>query len=198
MDNNKIIKKEDVILNIPPDKDKLLKMNYEELKEHTLKLNIPRETIESIKDEDKGKIFMINECLRLQPPFPQLIKPVIISEENELDTMKKKITGRYVKHIKGKDNKYSHSEITIESYFENLQQVDISRENKRILLKSIDDEVSNLDLTNYNSKESIMEFACNNGKSNGEKRRRAIALQRKLITEGYNRHRITHHEISVY
>ena len=198
MNTNKIIKREDVILDTPPDRETLMKLDYDSLKTHTLKLNVSRETIENIKDDDKARIFMINECLRLQPPFPQLVNPVIINVKHDLEDMKKEIIGKYVKHIKGKDGKYSHSEITTESYFERWQQRDINCENKTKLLKEIDDEVSNLNLEDYNNKEAIMKFACNNGKSSGEKRRRATTLQKRLLSEGYQRHRITNHEISVY
>jgi hypothetical protein len=198
MNSNKIIKKEDVILDTPPDRETLIKMDYDSLKTHTLKLNVSRETIDNIKDVDKEKIFMVNECLRLQPPFPRLVNPVIISVKHDLETMKKEITGKYVKHIRRKDEKYSHSEITTESYFVRLQQKDIDCENKKELLKNIDDEVSNLNLEDYKEKEAIMKFSCNNGKSSGEKKRRATSLQKHLLSEGYQRHRITNHEISVY
>lgn len=198
MNTNKIIKKEDVILETPPDRETLMKMDYESLKIHTLKLNVSRETIENIKDEDKEKIFMVNECLRLSPPFPQLVNPVIISEEHDLENMKKIITGNYVKHIRGKDGRYSHSECTTESYIVRLQQRDIDCETKTNLLKSIDDEVSGLNLEDYKTKEEIMKFACDNGKSSGEKKRRATSLQKSLLSEGYNRHRITNHEIAIY
>ncbi len=198
MNTNKIIKKEDVILETPPDRETLMKMDYESLKIHTLKLNVSRETIENIKDEDKEKVFMVNECLRLSPPFPRLVKPVIISEEHDLENMKKVITGNYVKHIRGKDGRYSHSECTTESYIVRLQQSDIDCETKTKLLKSIDDEVSGLNLEDYKMKEEIMKFACDNGKSSGEKKRRATSLQRRLLSEGYNRHRITNHEIAIY
>ena len=199
MDTNKIIKKEDVILDTPPDMEKLMKMDYDSLKTHTLKINVSRETIENIKDDDKARIFMINECLRLQPPFPQLVNPVIISEEHDLETMKKIITGEYVKHIRRKDNKYSHSECTTESYIVRLQQRDIDCDNKANLLKNIDNEVSNLNLEDYKTREAIMKFACDNGKSSGEKKKRATSLQKRLLREGYNnRHRITNYAISVY
>ncbi len=198
MDSNKIIKKEDVILDTPPDRETLMKLDYDLLKTHTLKLNVSRETIENINDEDKEKVFMVNECLRLQPPFPRLVNPVIINVKHDLETMKKEIIGKYVKHIKMKNGKYSHSEITTESYFERLQQKDIDCENKKALLKNINDEVSNLNLEDYKEKEAIMKFSCNNGKSSGEKKRRATSLQKRLLREEYQRYRITNHEISVY
>lgn len=199
MNTNKIITRENIIYDTPPDMEKLKKLDYDSLKTHTLKLNVSRETIENIKDDDKARIFMINECLRLQPPFPQLVNPVIISEEHDLETMKKVITGKYVKHIRGKDNKYIHSECTTESYIVRLQQRDIDCENKTKLLKNIDDEVSSLNLEDYKTREAIMKFACNNGKSSGEKKKRAISLQKRLLSEGYNnRHRITNYAISVY
>ena len=97
--------------------------------------------------------------------------------------MKREIIGKYVKHIRGNDGKYSHSEITTESYFERLQQKDIDCENKTKLLKEIDDEVSNLNLEDYKEKEAIMKFACDNGKSSGEKKRRATSLQKRLLSE---------------
>lgn len=199
MDTNKIITRENIIYDTPPDMEKLMKMDNDSLKTHTLKLNVSRETIENIKDDDKARIFMINECLRLQPPFPQLVNPVIIREEHDLEAMKKVITGKYVKHIRGKDNKYSHSECTTESYILRLQQRDIDCDNKTKLLKNIDDEVSSLNLEDYNTKEAIMKFACDNGKSSGEKKKRATTLQKRLLREGYNnRHRITNYAISVY
>ena len=199
MNTNKIITRENIIYDTPPDMEKLKELDYDSLKTHTLKLNVSRETIENINDEDKARIFMINECLRLQPPFPQQVNPVIISEEHDLETMKKVITGKYVKHIRGKDNKYSHSECTTESYIVRLQQRDVDCDNKTKLLKNIDDEVSSLNLEDYKTKEEIMKFACDNGKSSGEKKKRATSLQKRLLREGYNnRHRITNYAISVY
>ena len=199
MNTNKIITRENIIYDTPPDMEKLKGLDYDSLKTHTLKLNVSRGVIENINDEDKARIFMINECLRLQPPFPQLVNPVIISEEHDLETMKKVITGKYVKHIRGKDNKYSHSECTTESYIVRLQQRDVDCDNKTKLLKNIDDEVSSLNLEDYKTKEEIMKFACDNCKSSGEKKKRATSLQKRLLREGYNnRHRITNYAISVY
>jgi hypothetical protein len=197
MNTNKIITKETVVIDTPPDRETLLKMDYDTLKENTLKLNVSREEID-ITDEDKGKIFMINECLRIRPPFPQLVKPVIIGIEHDVEKMRKKITGKYVKHVCEQNGKYSHSEITTESYYEKLQRADIDCREKENLLKSIKDEVSVLNLDEYKTKKSIMKFACDNGKSNVEKRRRAEALQRHLLDNNYGRHRITTYDISIY
>ena len=83
MNTNKIITRENIIYDTPPDMEKLKGLDYDSLKTHTLKLNVSRGVIENINDEDKARIFMINECLRLQPPFPQLVNPVIISENGE-------------------------------------------------------------------------------------------------------------------
>ena len=118
------------------------------------------------------------------------IPPVLIGEEYDIPNMVKMVTYRYVKHIykdktEGKVTfkRYSHSIITVEKYKTLLTNEEIRGQEKKDLIKSIEDEVSELDLSKFKTKKSIMKFACDNGKSNTERRRRAVILQKKLIEE---------------
>ena len=71
----------------------------EELLKECIRLNVPREQYEASNDEDKNRIFMINEILRLNPPIPKNEKPTLIDSEYDESTMTKTNTMKYVKHI---------------------------------------------------------------------------------------------------
>ena len=201
MNTNKIISSEQVILETPPDENTLKTYSMEKLISECNRLNIPREQYEASNDEDKNKKFMVNEILRLEPPFPLTQKPVLVNSVYEESTMTKKNTMKYVKHIVI-NGKYQHSVITTESYNLPLTKRELDIRRKNNLLNSIRDEISNLNLDEYKSKEDILKFACENGKSSGEKYRRASLLNEAVINhmrgEKFVRLRITHFDISVY
>ena len=117
------------------------------------------------------------------------------------------------------NGKYQHSVITTESYQLPLTERELDIRRKNNLLNSINEEISKLDLNDYLTKDSVMKFACDNGKSSGEKRLRVNALlksiqpllneklQRELseynskgnkIKPRYEHIRITNYDISVY
>tara|TARA_B100000683_G_C12332206_1_gene491067 strand:- start:196 stop:807 length:612 start_codon:yes stop_codon:yes gene_type:complete len=203
MNDNKVISSEKIILETPPDISVLNKYDKDKLIGECNRLNIPREQYEASNDEDKNRKFMISEILRLEPPIPKIQKPTLINSEYDETTMTKTNTMKYVKHIIN-SGKYSHSIITTESYKLPLTQREIDIQNKNNLLNSIKDEISGLNLDDYKNKNDILMFACDNGKSNGEKYRRASLLSQSVIehmreNDKYIRpRRITHFDISVY
>ena len=68
MNNNTIISKETVVLDTPHDINTLKTYSYDELLSMCQKLGIQRESYENILDDDKRKVFFINEILRVNPP----------------------------------------------------------------------------------------------------------------------------------
>ena len=198
MNNNKVISSEEVVFETPPGPEDLRKMDLDELKMEAINLGISREAIENIKDDDKKKVFLINEILRIRPPVPSNLQPVLLSEEFDESKFEKKMTFKYVKHLFNKAKEYQKSIISVESYIVTLQYSEINCQTKNNLLKSINLEVDNINLDDHSSKQNILEFACNNSKSNTEKRRRATALQKRLLANNYKRHRITTFDISAY
>ncbi len=227
MDNNKIISKETIVLETPPNATKLKEMKDDELKNMCKSLQIPREQYEG-NDEDKNRIFMINEILRLKPPVPPIERPVLIESVYDEEKMTKTLTFRYLKHIM-ENKEYKHSVKTLESYIEPLYQWELNNKNKDNLVNSIREEVSELELSEYLTKESVLDFACNNGKSSGEKHKRVNVLlnaiqpllkekleselqeyekdkyikndtgtKKKNIKPKYNHIRVTNYDISVH
>ena len=222
MNNNKIISKEIIVLDTPPNATKLKAMKDDELKTMCKSLQVPREQYEG-KDEDKNRIFMINEILRLRPPVPPIERPVLIESVYDEEKMVKTLTFRYLKHVM-ENKEYKHSVKTLESYREPLYQWELNIRSKENLVNSIQNEVSGLNLDEYLTKESVLDFGCNNGKSSGEKRKRVNVLlkaiqpllkeklqdelkdyekdkhnsSRKNIKPKYNHIRITNYDISVH
>tara|TARA_Y100000389_G_C17393828_1_gene481429 strand:- start:4 stop:558 length:555 start_codon:yes stop_codon:yes gene_type:complete len=163
---------------------------------------------------------------------PVFTPPVLINTEYDIPKMKKTLTLKNIKHVyKDKSEGkmtikvYSHSYIFVHKYTDPMTQAEINKMERDKLIKSIEDDISGLELSEFKTKESIMKFACDNGKSNGEKRLRSTTLQKvlqqkqdeyyyeqlKLADEGnkkryqrmndkilYPRHRITTQEISAY
>ena len=118
---------------------------------------------------------------------PVYMAPSVESVEYDRGNMKKIIVLKNVKHVykdksEGKMTikEYSHSIVTREKYKVQLEQSELMRLEKEDLEESIKEEISNLNLDDFKTKESIMKFGCNNGKSNGEKRKRMVILQKHL------------------
>jgi len=146
---------------------------------------------------------VLSDCVE-ERTNPTYEAPVLINEEYDEPTMTNFKTFRIVKNIyKDKvDGKlsvkvYSHTVITGERYGSRLHSYELQLRDKNNLLNSIEEEVSRLNLADYKTKESIMKFACDNGKSNGEKRKRSVILQEHLQGIGY-RVRVTTKDISAY
>ena len=137
---------------------------------------------------------------------PPIIQPVLESVEYDRENMEKTMIIKNTRHIykdksEGKMTikEYSHSILTREKHIFKLGQSELMRLEKEDLLNCIADEVSNLNLEDYKTKESIMKFACDNGKSNGERRKRVVILQKVLQgLDDFPRHRITTEDISHY
>ena len=201
MNKNTIISKETVVLETPPDINTLKTYSYDDLLSMCQNLGIQRESYENIRDDDKRKVFFINEILRVNPPIPQNVKPVLLNSELDESTRINKNTYRYVKHV-FQGNEYKNTIITEEAYNIPLSQRDIHIRDKNNLINSINEEISSLNLNEYKTKEDILKFACDNNKSSGEKYRRASMLNSAVIDhmkgEKFIRPRITHFDISVY
>jgi len=202
MNNYKVISSDKIVLEVPPDENILKTYNKEELLKECIRLNVPREQYEASNDEDKNRIFMINEILRLNPPIPKNEKPTLIDSEYDESTMTKTNTMKYVKHIIN-NGKYSHSIINTESYKLPLTQKELANRDKENLLNNIRNEINLINVDEYKTKDDILRFACENGKSSGEKYRRACILNQLVIenmknNKNFVRPRITHYDISVY
>ena len=201
MDNNTIISRETVVLETPPDENTLKTYSYDELLSMCQKLGVQRESYENILDDDKRRVFFISEILRVNPPLPRNMKPVLLNSELDETTMTKKNTFKYMKHIV-RDGKYQNTISTHESYKTPLSPRDLHLRDNNNLVNSIKEVISSLDLDEYRNKEDILKFACDNNKSSGERYKRASMLNSAVINhmkgEKFTRPRITHFDISVY
>lgn len=118
---------------------------------------------------------------------PVYMSPSVESVEYDRENMKKIMILQNTRHVyKDKDEgtmtikEYSHSIITREKYKVQLEQSELMLLEKEDLINSIKEEISNLNLDDFKTKESILKFGCENGKSNGEKRMRMVILQKHL------------------
>ena len=118
---------------------------------------------------------------------PVYMPPSLESVEYDRENMKKTIILKNVKHVykdktQGKMTvkEYSHSVVTREKHTVQLEEKELMGLEKEDLLNSIKEEVSALNLDDFKTKESILKFGCENGKSNGERRLRMVVLQRHL------------------
>ena len=92
---------------------------------------------------------------------------------------------------------YKHTRILTEVATQSLLQSDIDHSRMKELQKSIDADVKMLVLSQMESRDDILKFACKPGLSNTEKKRRAIALQKALVKRDI-RCRITTEDIRNY
>jgi len=118
---------------------------------------------------------------------PVYMPPSVESVEYDRENMKKTMILKNIKHVyKDKSEGkmtikgYSHSVVTREKHTVQLEEKELMGLEKEDLLNSIESEVSNLNLDDFKTKESILKFGCDNGKSNGEKRKRMVILQKHL------------------
>lgn len=118
---------------------------------------------------------------------PVYMPPSLESVEYDRENMKKTMILNNVKHVykdktQGKMTvkEYSHSVVTMEKHTVQLEEKELMGLEKEDLVNSIKDEISNLNLDDFKTKESILKFGCENGKSNGEKRKRMVILQKHL------------------
>ena len=58
----------------------------------------------------------MNEILRIRPPVPRTIKPVLLSEDLDEPKFEKKVTYKYVKHLFNDAKEYQKSIVSVESY----------------------------------------------------------------------------------
>jgi hypothetical protein len=118
---------------------------------------------------------------------PVYMAPVVESVEYDRENMKKIMILQNTRHVyKDKDEgkmtskEYSHSTVTREKYKVQLEEKELMGLEKEDLINYIKEEISNLNLDDFKTRESILKFGCNNGKSNGEKRKRMVVLQKHL------------------
>lgn len=118
---------------------------------------------------------------------PVYMSPSVESVEYDRENMKKIVILKNIKHVyKNKSEGkitikgYSHSIVTREKHKVQLEEAELMRLEKEDLENSIKEEISNLNLDDFKTKESILKFGCENGKSNGEKRKRMVILQEHL------------------
>jgi len=205
--NKKVVSTEKVILEVPPNREELSKMDHSEresgdsdLMVKAMSIGVNRSQIEGINDIDKQKRFMIDEILRLDPPFPKRTQPVLVNTKYHPDSMEKMVSFKYVKHIIT-GGIYSHSIISIEEYKLPMENRELDNYTKNCLEDSITKEINSLNINDYNSKQAIMNFACGNATSSGEKRTRMVMLQNHLknqLGSDYKHRRITNFEISTH
>ena len=201
MDNKKLISKEVVVFEHPPTRDELKNKTHDELFQHLVDIGVSRAQLETISDKDKRKSYMIDETLRLEKPYPKIFKPVLMDVKLDINNSEKIMRYKYIKHLYtgDKENRsYNNSVVSIEEYKMPLQVKDIMNNEKECLINDIQNEISKLNLDEWNKKSQIMKFACDNGKSNTEKKLRAVELQKVLVENNYKRYRITNFDISVY
>ena len=134
--------------------------------------------------ENKQEIISKEETTYDKPVY---MAPSVESVDYDRENMKKTLIFKNVKHIykdktQGKMTvkDYSHSIVTNEKKIVKLEEKELMGLEKEDLLNSIKNEVSNLNMDDFKTKESILKFGCENGKSNGEKRLRMIILQKHL------------------
>jgi hypothetical protein len=116
-------------------------------------------------------------------PTPSVLIKEVYDEKSMLKTRTTYNVGHIFKDkLEGKrtTKEYSHTNITVEEYKIPLRVKDIQNKRKADRITLVGDEVSRLNLDEFKDKASIMKFACDNGKSNGEKRLRATVLQKAL------------------
>ena len=118
---------------------------------------------------------------------PVYMPPSVESVEYDRENMKKTMILKNIKHVyKDKSEGkmtikgYSHSVVTREKHKVQLEEKELMGLEKEDLLNSIESEILNLNLDDFKTKESILKFGCDNGKSNGEKRKRMVILQKHL------------------
>ena len=114
-------------------------------------------------------------------------KPVIIDVDYNLSSGIKQVTYEKEKHLfnnsgeKGKMKEYKETSITQEQYPETITEHEKKCLTKRDLVAGIDKEVDNLNPKDFTSKGDILKFANGPGYiSNTEKKRRAVALMKKV------------------
>jgi len=114
-------------------------------------------------------------------------KPVIIGVDYNRGSGIKKVTYEKEKHLfndsdeKGKKNEYRGTSITQEQYPETITEHEKKCLTKRDLVAGINREVNNLNPKDFTSKKDILAFAEGPGYiSNTEKKRRAVALTKKV------------------
>lgn len=202
-----VVSKEEVVLPVPPNREELSKMDHSEkesgdseLMIKAMSLGVNRSQVEGINDIDKQKKFLIEEILRLDPPFPRPTQPVLVDTNYHIEEMNKTVTYKYVKHITI-GGKYSHSIISNEKYKEAMSNHELDIIAKNHVEDSITNEIKNLNIDDYiNNKNNIIKFACDNAKSNTEKKKRMIMLQNylKSINSDCKHYRIINQEIASY
>ena len=116
-------------------------------------------------------------------------QPVVTNVEYDMEKGIKHVTTRKEKHHyddpteKGASKKYKKTVLTEERFPVTIQQHEIDSMQKSELMENIQKEVEALDLDTIKSKEDILKFAKGSDgifRSNTERKRRAVALLKRL------------------
>ena len=102
---------------------------------------------------------MIDETLRLEKPYPKLFKPSLMDVRLDMDNNEKIMRYKYIKHLYSGDKEnrsYNNSVVSIEEYKMPLQVKDIMNNEKECLINDIQNEISKLNLDEWNKKSQIL------------------------------------------
>ena len=130
----------------------------------------------------------LHHCTRLEGVKPTS-QPVVTNVEYDMHKGVKYVTTKKEKHHyddpkeKGSVKKYKKTVITEEQFPETISQHELDCMEKNKLMENIQKEVDEVDLDTIKNKEDILKFANGNDgvfRSNTEKKRRAVALLKRL------------------
>lgn len=130
----------------------------------------------------------LHHCTRLEGVEPAK-QPVVTNVEYDMEKGIKYVTTRKEKHHyddpkeKGASKKYKKTVLTEERFPETIQQHELDSMQKNELMENIQKEVDEVDLDTIKNKEDILKFAKGTDgifRSNTERKRRAVALLKRL------------------
>ena len=130
----------------------------------------------------------LHHCTRLEGVDPTK-QPVVTNVDYDMQKGIKNVTTKKEKHHygdateKGASKKYTKTVITEEQFPETITQHELDCMEKNELMDNIQKEVDEVDLDTIKDKDDILKFANGNDgvfRSNTEKKRRAVALLKRL------------------
>lgn len=130
----------------------------------------------------------LHHCTHLEGVDPTK-QPVVTSVNYDMHKGVKHVTTRKEKHHygdateKGASKKYTKTVVTEEQFPETITQHELDCKEKNELMNKIQKDVDKVDLNTIKDKNDILKFAQGNDgifRSNTEKKRRAVALLRRL------------------
>ena len=181
---------------------KTIPANEKEAKEYGFTDEQVKAFVEASKNGDRGVPFQVSinqailekvpkqlhHCTRIAGVDPPN-QPVVTNVEYDMQNGIKHITTRKEKHHyddpkeKGSSKKYKKTVLTEERFPETISQHELNCMEKNELMENIQKEVDEVDLDTIKDKEDILKFAKGGDgifRSNTEKKRRAVALLKRL------------------